>query len=173
LLAHEYCSLIDFRSRMRTYRFLTRLLGLLPTLCSAVLRLPPLRYGALGGDERMTFARSRSLHKSLQKKLGRYDYYAEIFDPYNRSDQTPVVGSLADDLFDVYVELHAGLQCYRERQYREALWTWRFGFEVHWGEHATGATRALWWLHRESWERPVPFGEERPNVEKRLVAATR
>ncbi|HNC43525.1 MAG TPA: DUF5063 domain-containing protein [Acidobacteriota bacterium] len=27
----------------------------------------------------------------------------------------------------------------------EAAWEWRFLFEIHWGQHLTGAQRALHW----------------------------
>jgi hypothetical protein len=28
----------------------------------------------------------------------------------------------------------------------DIIWEWEFGFETHWGEHATNAIRALYWL---------------------------
>ena len=154
-LAQEYCGLLNLRGRTRTRNLLMRLHQLLPIVHSTALRLPLLYEGAPGCDDRMTFAQSQRLYRSLRRKLGRYDEYAEIFDPYSRSNQEVVVGSLADDLTDIYFALHAGLECYVTRRLSEAAWTWRFEFDIHWGEHATGAMRALYWLHRDDWKKPA------------------
>jgi hypothetical protein len=102
----------------------------------------------------MTSVQGRSLRGSIRTKLGRYDLYAEVFDPYNRSDQSAVIASLSDDLADIYRELVAGLQCYKMRRFPEAAWEWRFGLDHHWGWHATGAIRALYWLHHSGWAKP-------------------
>ena len=56
----------------------------------------------------------------------------------------------------MYRDLRAGLLKWERGEAGEALWEWRFGFENHWGKHATGALRALWaraaW-HDENWPR--------------------
>jgi hypothetical protein len=71
------------------------------------------------------------------------DYYGEIFDPLTMPPQEPVVGSLADDIGDIYRDVVTGLRHYRAGRTDEAVWQWTFLFQVHWGEHATGAIRAL------------------------------
>ena len=72
----------------------------------------------------------------------RFEAYWEVFDPYQRS--TPVGGSLSDDVLDIYGDLRRGLSLWDTEASRPAaLWDWRFHFEVHWGDHAVDALRAL------------------------------
>jgi hypothetical protein len=61
--------------------------------------------------------------------------------------ETPVVGSLSDDLADIYRDVVTGLRAYDRGDRAGAVWEWRFNLHAHWGAHATGAMRALhWWL---------------------------
>jgi hypothetical protein len=78
--------------------------------------------------------------------------YAEIFDPYEQPAR-PVTGHLADDIGDIYSDVARGLMLCDRGQSDEALWEWGFNFRIHWGEHATGAIRALHaHLAQENWE---------------------
>jgi Domain of unknown function (DUF5063) len=61
-----------------------------------------------------------------------------------------VAGSLSDDLLDVYGDLQRGLVLWdkggatKSNKLRiAAIWEWRFHFEIHWGDHAIDALRAL------------------------------
>lgn len=78
----------------------------------------------------------------------RFDAYWEVFDPYEESQ--PVAGSLSDDVLDVYGDLQRGLALWdkggatsNDALRVSAIWAWRFSFEVHWGDHAIDALRAL------------------------------
>lgn len=70
-----------------------------------------------------------------------HNVYTEIFDPYH--DETPINGCLDDDIIGIYSDIKKGLVLYEQGHDTEAIWEWRFGLEVHWGEHATSAIRAL------------------------------
>jgi Domain of unknown function (DUF5063) len=86
----------------------------------------------------------RPLYSSLTIKLGAvWNQYREVFDPYDESIDKVVTGSLADDLSDIYVDLRQGEDFWSHGLFDEAVWQWRFGFESHWGEHATSALRAI------------------------------
>ena len=67
-----------------------------------------------------------------------HDTYAEIFDPY--VDDPPVVGSLSDDLLDVYGDMVRGLDLWKHGQRTNAVWEWRFGFARS-GSRARGTCR--------------------------------
>jgi len=76
------------------------------------------------------------------------DLYWEVFDPYEQS--APVVGSLSDDFLDIYGDVRRGLALWdggigtKSDDFRlAAIWEWRFHFDVHWGDHASDALRAL------------------------------
>lgn len=71
------------------------------------------------------------------------DVYWEVFDPYDHEDNEPVAGSLADDVLDVYRDIRRGLTLWDASQTHNAIWEWRFHFDVHWGDHAVDALRAL------------------------------
>lgn len=72
----------------------------------------------------------------------KFEFYWEVFDPY--VDEAPVVGSLSDDLLDVYFDLRRGLKLWdKDVPKAAAIWEWRFHFDAHWGDHAIDALRAL------------------------------
>lgn len=156
-LAREFCLHIERRGRMGSRRFLMHCAQLLPKIYGAALQLPLPETHLLDSEDRTTLVQWQTLRGSIRSKVDRFDLYTEVFDPYNRSDQSAVVASLSDDLADIYRELAAGLQCYKMRRSREAAWEWRFGFDHHWGWHATGAIKALYWLHRSGWTKPAPL----------------
>lgn len=89
------------------------------------------------------------LFRSLRRKLGTCDQYWKFFNPFVKDK--PVLGSLADDLADIYGDIRPGLQLYKHGSSdakRTAIWNWRFHIS-HWGRHATGALRALFEIHRK------------------------
>ncbi|MBD2451990.1 DUF5063 domain-containing protein [Nostoc sp. FACHB-152] len=47
------------------------------------------------------------------------------------------------NLTDIYLDLKKGLILYEHSYFIEALWEWRFHFEIHWGAHLVGAQRAI------------------------------
>jgi hypothetical protein len=90
----------------------------------------------------------------LADYLGPRRFYREIFDPYADPTVDEVGGDLIDDFADIHGDLARGLAEWQAGSRGEALWEWRFNFEVHWGEHATSALRALYALSRwrdEDW----------------------
>jgi hypothetical protein len=75
-------------------------------------------------------------------------------------DEPPVRGSLADDLRDVYSDVRRGLALWDSPAPPDAaIWEWRFQFEIHWGDHAIDALRALHRACRRSGEAD-PHGAE-------------
>jgi len=69
------------------------------------------------------------------------DFYGVYFLPSDLD--SAVVGSLIDDLQDIYADLHAGLWLYERGHHAAAAWEWTLLFEVHWGHHAANALHAL------------------------------
>jgi hypothetical protein len=69
-------------------------------------------------------------------------HYSEIFSPLVVADE-PVVGDLADDLVEIYRDVGRGLARYDAGRVDDAIWEWAFNFQIHWGEHASSAIRAL------------------------------
>lgn len=72
-----------------------------------------------------------------------FDMYGEVFNPLTLPPEEAVIGSLSDDIADIYRDVVTGLQEYEAGRHSEARWQWEFSLRFHWGEHATGAIRAL------------------------------
>ena len=86
--------------------------------------------------------------------------YTDVFNPLEANDVTPVTGSLADDLADIYRDLASGLRTYELGNRAAAVWEWSFGLHSHWGAHATSAIRVLhWWLSENAIDRLSVPGE--------------
>ena len=148
-LAVDYCRLVDGHRRVPIRGFLRTIHQLLPALYAAGLRLPESTPGPDANYAEVTQKEQQPLFRSLRTRLGNRDHYSEVFDSYDWKDRDPVVGSLVDDLSDMYHDLVAGLRCWKAGDRENAVWLWRFGAESHWGEHATSAMRAMHWLRRE------------------------
>jgi hypothetical protein len=82
-----------------------------------------------------------------------FDLYSEVFDPLELPGGESGVGSLYDDVADIYRDVSTGLVAWRDNDSDRASWEWRFSFYAHWGKHATGAMRALHaWLSAEGFK---------------------
>ena len=82
----------------------------------------------------------------MEGKLGSYNKYREIFDPYDDPSDEPIYGSLGGDLAEIYSDLRDVLEAYKTKDQdalTDILWHARFQFEHHWGEHATKALRVM------------------------------
>jgi len=113
------------------------------SLYSAALQLPsPFSASQESEDvERVSDTEWKSaLERALKLPLR---YYGEVFDPLPVPPEEPVVGDVGDDIADIYRDVATGLRLFEAGDEGEALWEWGFSFRIHWGEHATGAIRAL------------------------------
>jgi hypothetical protein len=54
-----------------------------------------------------------------------------------------VEASLSDDILDIYKDVKKGILLYEKNEHIEAIWEWKFCFEIHWGSHAVDEIRAL------------------------------
>lgn len=72
-----------------------------------------------------------------------FDFYGKVFDPLPIPPEETVIGSLTDDISDIYRDLVTELRAYEAGRRAQAIWEWGFGLKHHWGDHATGAIRAL------------------------------
>jgi hypothetical protein len=113
------------------------------SLYVAALQLPPPFTDELEGHpdvQRLPTDESAKVKSYLGLPI---DMYGEVFDPLSVPPEEPVIGSIADDVIDIYRDVVTGLRAYQAGNKSGALWEWGFGFRHHWGEHATGAIRAI------------------------------
>ncbi|MCE4557500.1 DUF5063 domain-containing protein [Roseateles cellulosilyticus] len=70
-------------------------------------------------------------------------YYREVFDPDPQLNDEVVIGDVADDLLDIYLDLRRGLLTFERGEDQKALWHWSFSHRIHWGRHCVGALMGL------------------------------
>ena len=79
-----------------------------------------------------------------------FDLYGDVLDP-TVVPADPSVGSLGDDIADIYADIAPALRAFERGDRDIACQEWRFSLHSHWGAHATSAARALhWWLHNNA-----------------------
>lgn len=74
--------------------------------------------------------------------------YWVVFDPTQDEDNEPVYGLLSDDLADIYQNIKYGLLLFEAGHIEEAIWEWKFNFNIHWGRHLVNAQSVIYsWLN--------------------------
>lgn len=141
--ARHYCQLIESHQDHELALFLGQVRAALVELYQAALLLPAT--GPAGADcpEDVSPEEGQALARALRARLAALDSYATVVDPYARTEETPGRGSVADDLTAIYRDLRRGLSCWGSGSRAGAVGEWRFHFAHHWGQHLTGALRAL------------------------------
>lgn len=83
--------------------------------------------------------------KNIYDRFGSlpFNYYSSFFHPTRINEDESGTGDLADDLADIYRDIKNGLWLYDNRHTTEAVWSWRYTFQIHWGRHATSGLYAL------------------------------
>lgn len=70
--------------------------------------------------------------------------YWAVFDPFNNNPEKEVVCmSLYDDLRSILEELQDEISEYEARRIGNAVFNWKFGYEIHVGAHTVNALKAL------------------------------
>jgi hypothetical protein len=138
----NYCAFVESASTFTLDKRLASARRRLLALYAAALSLPEGEVD--NGPERPSVARP-GVWVGFEDK----EHYWELFDPYVEAEH--VTGSLSDDVLDVYTDVGEGLALWDAGRRGQAVWTWRFLFDAHWGDHAVDALRAL---HRAC--KPLP-----------------
>ena len=143
--ARRYCTLIESDAASNSWMFAEACLRHVLRLYEQALLLPeiePSTTDLLAGIDQETWEAVRT---RTGQKLAR-DCYWEIFEPFEQEKPEPVVGSISDDLADIWRDLKRGLMEIdkgRPASISDAVWDWRCSFETHWGHHAAEAIFAL------------------------------
>jgi len=142
VLAQAFLGLISDEG-ISSAELLGRLQKSLPELYRSALDLAEADPTDEPDIDRLSHEQWNELFTRIKAKIGGWVYYQEMFDPYDFSESSPIVGDLADDLADIYRDLVNGVALWNLGRYADAIWTWKFNFQIHWGEHALGALRAI------------------------------
>jgi hypothetical protein len=147
-LARRFCSVVDSAASLERADFLARIYPLLPRLIGEAIGMPDVELsdtdkrveGNTPSSENSRQAQPEweQLYNLLKEKLGGWDLYRQVFDP--TQDSEAIVGSLADDIADIYLDLKKGLFLdERHVAPEDIIWEWRLLFHSHWGKHAMDA----------------------------------
>ncbi|MEW5847984.1 MAG: DUF5063 domain-containing protein [Myxococcota bacterium] len=146
-LARMYCAFVEKAHTAAPAALLRDTARHLASLYAAALQLPD-----LGSSDD---ADPPDVPTPRWPGFAEHETYWEIFDP--AKEDKAVVGSLTDDVMDVYSDVKSGLLLLEDRKpsaVANAVWHWRFTLATHWGDHAVDALRALQRaLHRASRQR--------------------
>jgi hypothetical protein len=164
-VAAAFCETVANVDHRTPEALLEQIHRLLPRAYSAALQLPDA--SVLFDDRDDSAVREPDATRSaiaqppgltqLADFLGLRRFYRELFDPYAEPSDGEVTGDIIDDLGDIYRDLQRGLLHWRSGAPGDALWEWRFSFQIHWAEHATSALRAIFAL--SAWhDVPWPTG---------------
>lgn len=145
ILALEFCQVVE--KQTSTTEFLNQIRLLLPQLIHEAFLLPAATPDGSFGREDIPDDISETVSQNF-RSLHLAGYW-DIFDPLDLEVGEPVFNSLQDDLHDIYRDLKLGLILFEKGQIQNAIWQWKFNFEIHWGAHAVGALRALYFLYQK------------------------
>lgn len=148
--AQRFVSLVERGEALPTRSYLIEVATALAELCGTALTLPPVEAKTqTTPDIELT---APPALKSLKSRLGDVDRHWDVFDPTKKDE--PTEGSLAEDIANIYGDLKFGLLLTAHgASTSEVLAHWRERFGSHWGMHATGAMRAIYWaLHHNAFE---------------------
>lgn len=156
-LVREYLRIVETCDTSTPHHFLVRCAVLLPQIYAAGIQLPDVNLS----DKEIPFDQRKfdSPMRRIGTLLGKYDEYAEVFDPV--IDRELLVTHLSDDLADIYGDLREPLDIYdqgAESERSEATWRWKFNLQGHGGDHLVDSLRPI---HR------LVFDHLKPGVPQR------
>lgn len=156
-LAELYCSLLesnDETGRASGTQFLQACHDLLAELYAAAQRLPDVRPTSADASDPVASV-GPDLERRLAERLPTNLYWSVLDTDMSRVPKIGV-GSLVDDLMDVYADLRPTISDSQLGPVSDdTVWTWRFGWKTHWGEHALDAIRVIKLLLDDA-DHPVP-----------------
>jgi hypothetical protein len=142
LLARRYCKWCEEHQLTDPKSLHYEAIGHLAQLYAAGLTLPDVDVT----DHSELSEPPKEAIQAIYRSFGAlpFNYYRDFFSPHiiDQSNE-PGMGDLADDLTDIYLDLHRGLALLDSGIEAAAAWEWRFSFGIHWGRHAVSALRAL------------------------------
>jgi Domain of unknown function (DUF5063) len=143
-----FCTLLENSAPLAPYEFLRQTATALAHFYGAALALPEVECSdSLVTDKTQSSERkllSQDVVDGLRKKLDDFECYWEVLNPYE--EDVPVQGSILDDVGDIYRDYGRYLERFRsgsDADVCEAIWHWKFGFGIHWGDHIVDSLRAI------------------------------
>lgn len=141
-LTRDYIALVDECASRSPRDFLAACARLLPRIYAVGIDLPDPELP--DDDFELPPDQLESPMSAIGQLLGKYDQYAEVFDPV--VDREFLLTHLSDDLADIYSDLSVPLRWWDrgdDAARTQALWQWKFNITGHCGDHLVDALRPI------------------------------
>jgi hypothetical protein len=143
-VAEEYCRFVESRSDYKRVALCRRALELIAQLVSLGAQLPSVEPDTIEPPRSsISHGEWSDIFSDLVGQLESVDGYWMVFDPYDPNEHDSIMSSLADDVADIYRDLKDSLPPSGRAPTNDELWSLKFSFETHWGQHAVSALTAL------------------------------
>jgi len=143
--ATEYFEIIEKSASMSRRQFLETVQRLVADLYRLALSLPHVAPDTADGQrDQVSNEQWWAVYNQLDQRLGEANIYWLVFDPADSKDHEAIAQTLSDDLADIYRDLKNCIPADGFEAFdNDALWSLRFNFETHWGQHAVSALAAI------------------------------
>ncbi len=146
-VANEFCSFIDEADKHTRKKFVDILHKILPLVYLKAAMLPSMMDEEIEYPEKfMTEVDYHFLQSKLQRKMGAFDSYQEVFDPNFQFSEAPLEASISENICDVYQDLKDFVMAYRVGNVElmsGAIFECQSNFKEYWGQKLTNCMRAL------------------------------
>jgi hypothetical protein len=146
-VANECCKYIEHTSELEGDEILKIFQRLFPLLYLKASVLPAFTPVFDGGNEKFVTEEDWfRIHNILITKFGSANDFPEFFDVRVTDSEGPVVGSLAENIADIYQDLKDFLILYQtgtSEIMNDALWECCLNFETFWGQKLVNSLRAI------------------------------
>jgi hypothetical protein len=157
--AEAYCAFIENQQPLTLKQFVWEAADRLATLYKNGLALPDIET-----DVEPDYAALRNRHieikeiiiplanrclSEMREKLGNYDVYHLVFQPYDDVADEPISFTVAMDLIEIYDDMKEGLVLFSDGGERalQAIWDWKYGLISHWGaHHLVNVLKPITWI---------------------------
>ena len=142
----QYCKLIEHAQEFPLHEFMQKIAASMSQLYSLAQGLPDVYVHNSCDIPPSDFGRFEA---SLSDYFGKYNFYSISLKPLAFEKPEFAVGSLADDLAELYSDIHCELDYYNSDELAKvehSIWGWKFNFHAHWGEHLVDALKQIHFL---------------------------
>ena len=143
--ARHYCFLVEDKKQVLPQVFLPQIRWALLILYTAALNLEWVNLQS-NEDPEVEKIDLPAILQLAANKIGEYRFYWSVFDPTSMEETDAGCDDLLDDLGDIYTDLKYSLSLFDLQTIdglENAVWSFKFDFSAHWGQHCINALRAL------------------------------